>query len=78
MEFDMHYYMEVEDGMVISIGRSSEPIHIEITESEYKSIRKLMSNPPSPSSKLNENLEWVLSNELTAEEALSIITGESA
>lgn len=74
---DTHYFKIVEDGLIVEVGIASDVIGAEISKEEFDTISKLMQDAPTASSRLTELLEWVLLDDISDEEALSILTGES-
>lgn len=81
------YVKVIEDGYIVTIGTGI--VGEEITEEEYTEILENITNKPKPESgkdyRLKIDLTWEEydlpipseEDELTAEEALSILTGES-
>ena len=82
----MRYYKFIIDGYIMSIGTGNGGT--EITESEYNEIMTIIQNRPSDTVtigyRLKADMTWeayekepVPEDEPTAEELLSILTGES-
>lgn len=81
------YAKVIEDGYITTIG--TDIIGEEISESEYNAIMSVILNSPKPSEgkgyRLTEDLTWEEydlptpseDEDISAEEALAIITGES-
>lgn len=81
----MRYYKIIIDGYLVAIGTGAGGE--EITEDEYNNLREVIHNKPTAESgfdyRLREDLTWEKyelppvpdDDELTAEEALDIITG---
>jgi hypothetical protein len=80
----MKFFKRTENGYITLIGRNCGGE--EITEQEYDAIMKVIRNKPTAPDgydfKLTEKFEWEMfelpprdEEELTAEEALAIITG---
>ncbi len=81
----MRYYKMIIDGYLIAVGSGSGGT--EITETEYNALRDFFKTKPSAENgydyRLKADLTWELveippmpiDDELTAEEALNIITG---
>lgn len=84
----MRYYKMIIDGYLVSIGNGSGGT--EITETEYNNLLSVIHNKPTAPEgydyRLKADLTWELyelppmpeDDELSAEEALEIITGGNA
>lgn len=82
-----NYYKIVQDGFIVVVGTGTPKGSTEITEEEYVRILSVVSNKPTPQEgkeyMLKDDMTWVeytitpVKNEPTAEDILSILTGET-